>query len=423
MIRRMTVPASVAPTKSSIARTLSWAVYLGMSWTWCIGMFLPVILVSEFGVSMWFVFAIPNVVGAAAMGWVLKTPGSSERIVAEHHGACVAFSSVTIAFQLFFLFWMSQIGLIAPDAAISAVVAGLGAAWIARRKSVVDLAVGWIVFGVAAAVLVRALQHPQITDIHGVIPERTLSAWLGVGPVCVLGFLLCPYLDVTFHRARQALTPGPAKLAFGLGFGLFFLAMIVLTLLYVGDFSGHGGSFVVGEIDSESLRTLTLWIGSYMAMQIGFTLAVHLRASSGFRWSDAIWWIGGAVLLLAGVLVVLKNQHLEPPGLQQDDGLLERQMSGGEFMYRMFMSFYGLVFPAYVWVCVIPWRKDRGTGWGALIACAIVVLVAAPFFWIGFMLERMFWLLPAVGIVLVGGPLRRVLSLGSAAKKFNCRGR
>src|ERR1700677_654567 len=92
-------------------RTLSWAVYLGCSWTWCIGMFLPVILVSEFGNVAWFVFAIPNVIGAAAMGWTLAKPGSSERIVAEHRAACVAFSAVTFAFHLFFLYWLTYMGL------------------------------------------------------------------------------------------------------------------------------------------------------------------------------------------------------------------------------------------------------------------------------------------------------------------------
>src|SRR3982750_3304447 len=83
-----------------------WAVFLAVSWTWCIGMFLPVLLVRDFGVWGWVVFAVPNVVGAAAMGAVLARPGASERVVARHPGACACFSVVTIGFHVLFLAWI-----------------------------------------------------------------------------------------------------------------------------------------------------------------------------------------------------------------------------------------------------------------------------------------------------------------------------
>src|SRR3954454_24069926 len=83
---------------------LGWAGYLGMSWTWCIGMFLPVLLVRDYDIWGWIVFAIPNVVGAAAMGWILTREGS-EQITQHHRAAVNAFSIITIAFQLFFLIW------------------------------------------------------------------------------------------------------------------------------------------------------------------------------------------------------------------------------------------------------------------------------------------------------------------------------
>ena len=83
--------------------TLGWAVFLGMSWTWCIGMFLPVLMVRDFGFRGWVVFAVPNVVGAAAMGRVLRDAGASERVVATHPTACAAFSAVTILFQVMFV--------------------------------------------------------------------------------------------------------------------------------------------------------------------------------------------------------------------------------------------------------------------------------------------------------------------------------
>ena len=34
---------------------LSWAVYLGVSWTWCIGMFLPVLIMRDYGIAGWLV--------------------------------------------------------------------------------------------------------------------------------------------------------------------------------------------------------------------------------------------------------------------------------------------------------------------------------------------------------------------------------
>ena len=47
-------------------------------------MFLPVLIMREYGIAGWFVFAIPNVVGAAAVGWVL-TDGQRAYDVALAH--------------------------------------------------------------------------------------------------------------------------------------------------------------------------------------------------------------------------------------------------------------------------------------------------------------------------------------------------
>src|ERR1043165_610938 len=105
---RMNDPAS--RPRSSWWSTLGWAAYLACSWTWCIGMFLPVLLVRDYGIWGFVVFAVPNVVGAAAMGWVLRD-GASERIVARHLRALRYFSIVTIVFQIHFAIWL---GVMAP---------------------------------------------------------------------------------------------------------------------------------------------------------------------------------------------------------------------------------------------------------------------------------------------------------------------
>ena len=86
-------------------KPLLWAIFLGVSWTWCIGMFLPVLLVRDYGVWGFVVFAIPNVLGAAVMGWTVRSPQHSESLVAAHRDACRGFSLVTIAFQVYFAGW------------------------------------------------------------------------------------------------------------------------------------------------------------------------------------------------------------------------------------------------------------------------------------------------------------------------------
>jgi hypothetical protein len=195
------------PLKSQISnlKSIAWALFLGSSWTWCIGMFLPVIFIRHLGIWGWIVFAVPNVIGAAAMGWVLSEPGKSERIVHDHAAACSAFSAVTIAFHVFFLLWFVPrlIGL--PLTAAALALASIYLLLTAWRQSwdLPTAAIVWI-FSVACALLF--LSRSGGTHIRMTGSESSFnSIWLA--PVCIFGFLLNPYLDLTFHRARQALSP------------------------------------------------------------------------------------------------------------------------------------------------------------------------------------------------------------------------
>ncbi len=52
---------------------LPWRFYVATSWTWVIGMMLPVLLIRDFGPMGWLVFAVPNVIGAASLGWWFKS--------------------------------------------------------------------------------------------------------------------------------------------------------------------------------------------------------------------------------------------------------------------------------------------------------------------------------------------------------------
>jgi hypothetical protein len=370
----------------------SWAAYLGCSWTWCIGMFLPVILVAQYGLGGWIVFAVPNVIGAAAMGWVLARPGASERILTEHRTACVAFSAVTLAFHAFFLIWLSHFAgtpIIPPEWAFAAVVAGTIVGLIGRRFAVVDLSLAWIVLGVSIAVMVKGFGGFTIAK-RGIREGEALTALLSLAPVCAFGFLLCPYLDVTFHRAKRATTSTGGKIAFGVGFGVFFLAMIFLTLMYAGDlafdskWTDHFGSF--GAVG------LVTWVAAHMAVQTGFTWAAHLRAVPRLRTIDVVIWLSAAAMVAASWIFLSKKQWFDE---------LHQMTLTGEAIYRIFMAFYGLVFPAYVWICMVPIRgASPGPTPRALVVSAIAILVAAPMFWMGFIAGQMLWLAPGLAVVL-----------------------
>ncbi len=172
-------------------------------------------------------------------------------MVAEHRTACVAFSAVTLAFHLFFLYWMTSKDLMPIAFAIAAVAAGFGLGFLARRKTGLDFVLAWLVLLVSLAVFGRGLAHPVFGVANPIEISHFTGAMLGLAPVCIFGFLLCPYLDVTFHRARQETAPGPGKAAFGVGFGVIFLLMIVLTLMYAGDFALDRGP----EISLDRLVT------------------------------------------------------------------------------------------------------------------------------------------------------------------------
>lgn len=363
---------------------LAWAAFLAASWTWCIGMFLPRLLVRDYGVLGWVVFALPNVVGAAAMGWTLKKPADSAKLVAAHRTACLIFSACAIAFHAFF-----AVAVISPlagslDLGLGTVIvlSILGYTVISRRQGADLLLAGvsLVVSLVAAVVTIHQLARSaaNLPDLfHGWHRNPVDLVWLA--PVCVFGFAACPYLDLTFHRALQS-SRLPRR-SFGVGFGVLFFAMIAFTLIYSGVF------------DDPLTWLLGTALFVHMAVQSSFTVAVHIRELGSNGW---------AVGMAAAISVIAIGAHwLLPRNLAMDG------QNPGELIYRAFMGFYGLVFPAYVWLVVFNRR-----GWllptrRSLIVFAAAVIVAAPMFWLGFVAGRMLWLVPGLGLVLVARVLIR----------------
>jgi hypothetical protein len=372
---------------AGVLRTLGWAVYLASSWTWCIGMFLPVLLVRDYGLWGWIVFAVPNVIGAAAMGWVLRTREASHAIVANHSRAVCWFSLVTVAFHIFFVMFILH-RLIVYELNTYIWVALLAAAIFAigRRQVGIDIVMAVIAFAISVGAIVVFIGTAGIE-----LPEpRAMRPMPGVWPLaaaCIFGFALCPYLDGTFHRARAATSSSGAKLAFGAGFGVFFLTMIIFTLLYARPIANAFNR-------SERLlpAAVVIAIAVHMVAQSAFTVAVHMRMA------ESLWqFLAGAFAM--ALALTFAGWSIAPWTLLAPD----------EVVYRLFMSFYALVFPAYVWLCVIPLRGNAKPSKRMLAVFATAVIVAAPMFAIAFLGNRMVWLLPGLIVVL----LARLASTGS----------
>lgn len=385
---------------SSRFAPIGWAAFLGVSWTWCIGMYLPILMVRDLGLAGYLVFAVPNVIGAAAMGWVLRSPASSRRLTTRHAGACRGFSIVTNGYHAFWASWLLAFGAMQLDVPGWAwsllLVAGLWAA-IARllvsRDGLARLA-ALATLGVSLFVLAAWLVHardvsPTLATTFEARPFSADALWML--PMSTLGFLLCPYLDLTFHRARQGCaTPGRSRAAFGIGFGVCFALMIVLTLLYAGP--------LVALVDADPASTAAIpmllgaALGVHVAMQLGFTVMAHGReidraGEPTRRWhSIVVWTAVGLGIALAG--------------LSQQRWL---GMAPGEVGYRVFLSFYGLLFPAYVWINVVDLRRRamRGATARSLMVTLAAIALASPFYFVGFMLREEPWLIPGVAIILL----------------------
>ncbi len=356
-------------TRSSTAGALGWGVYCASSWTWCIGMFLPVIMLQRYGWAGFAVFAVPNVLGCAAFGFVLSRKASAELVIG-HLGAMRWFSVVTVAFHLFFAGLLMTL-FASPLLSLGAVVPGLapGAAIFLLGLALTQLptkywpALATFVYVASLTVFGVLLTRggPEF-NATGARPPAEL-AWLA--PAIIWGFLACPYLDLTFHRARQHAGRG----AFAV-FGLSFAVMIVLTTFYA--------------------RSLVLdWIIlAHLLLQSTFTVGAHLRelreSGRAAPGSNTLM-----IFLPLAALLIVPLLTLAP---DPEDAVTAT--------YLRFMVFYGLVFPAYVVFFVGPWRRLLVVPTN-LVRFGFAVLVAAPFYELGFIAHQT-WLIvfPVAGILL-----------------------
>jgi len=380
-------------------RVLAEAVYLAASWTWCIGMFLPVYLVRDFGWTGWLAFAIPNCLGAAACGWVLHRTGAPIVWATRHARAIRVFSFVTLAFQWFFLVWVmfyygfSKPGLVIIGALVLFLGAGAWAGEQARRTRVLGAAIFAASLACAAWWFARGDYVPLDQ-----LPAPALSGGhFAIAFSCALGFFLCPLLDATFVASAVRLPTRGSSAAFAIGFLAFFPLMIVFTLLYAPRVLAGmqpGSSPHPGDAG--------LAVGVHMALQLALTIFLHERST---RDSHGGLGLGATVTGIVLFVAAAQLNRIIPdrPSLPA--------MDNREFIYRCFMTFYALVAPAYVWIVALPFRS-RGPDptRGMFIVFALAVLAAAPCFWIAFIERNTVWAIPGVAIALAARPISRFFS-------------
>ncbi|MCC6676916.1 MAG: hypothetical protein IT436_07220 [Phycisphaerales bacterium] len=396
------VGSTVGSERKPVAwlRVLGWAAYLACSWTWCIGMFLPVLLVRDYGPWGFVTFLVPNVIGAAAMGWVLRRPGHSENIAAAHRPLIRAFSWVTGLFQLYFFLWISRTAP-APASYAVLIAAALIVPGILLYRSnwqrTAWLTSGFVWLSSAAGLgFLRARGDLGPPALAGPGPGL---GWLA--PVCIFGFALCPYLDATFHLTRSRQQERPGTVSFIIGFCVLFLVMVGFTPLYAKLFESSAPMIVWAPV---SVLAIAIVLG-HISMQIAFTLLVHghadqtlLRRPGRADETTPRGPVQGLIFGLALGLIITVISYV----LSRFQDRVWSGLSIGEIGYRLFMSFYGLLFPAYVWLCLIPtWRRPAPPTTRQVAVWLGACVIAAPMYWMGFIERVEWWLGPGLAVVLL----------------------
>ena len=338
-----------ATGRGSVIGTLGWGIYTASSWTWCIGMFLPIVLMKYLGWWGFLIFAIPNILGVVAFGYLFDAD-ASRRMLSRHRPAIRLFSVVTVAYQLFFVAWIMS-GLMPDTGGMSGALIALGI-WLVGLALAAVPDRGWVVLGVLAWVVsiglfcaYLAANGPGLLETR---PERGLlepADTMALAPAIIFGFLLCPWLDGSFHRARiQSGSPHTFSV-----FAIAFLPMILFTVAYAS-----GGAIAVNVL-----------VVIQLLLQTTFTTAVHLREAwlggLGAARDRARPWPWAALLPVLCILL----------------GTLP--WFADEGTYLRFLAFYGLIFPAYALLFMSPLGALRTSGLPLLILAVLLIPCAIAY--------------------------------------------
>jgi len=367
--------------------TIGWGLFGASSWTWCIGMFLPTILLARFGWAGFWAFLIPNVLGCAGFGYFFDRD-ASRRFATRHAPAVRWFSLATISFQVFFIGWACGSFVFAPEVAADALTEDAGVAG-AVGDTLAWPVIGTILTWTAAAVAlgarsdrfwrwfatVAAITSGTLFALAlrrtGGLPDAPVpvggASLLAAIPVITLGFLACPPLDATFHRMRQQ---SPSRHAFAV-FGVVFTGMLLFAAT---TFDATSPTRLAEAILPFAIAQWTL--------QLVFTIGAHAREVPqlpGGRFAS-----GPAIAFAVAVGAIAGL-----PG------------AAGEATYLSFLGLYAIPFPMYVIAALIAGEHPLR----ARAVPTVIVLSAllAPLAWIGFVENRTAALLPVAAATAIGG--------------------
>ncbi|MCH2141562.1 MAG: hypothetical protein MK077_00995 [Phycisphaerales bacterium] len=332
---------------SQASRSLGWALYATSSWTWCIGMFLPVLLMQWFGWSGFLLIALPNCIGAAAMGLLLGSPEASRQFCARHATLMKWFEKVTIGFHLVFLaiigrWWLD------PEGHLAIWLLPLAAITIASALSIAPRqwwpAMGAIAFACGGLVVFNANQ-PDVAVVWTGTRSIMDLGWMA--PIFCIGFILCPWLDGPFHRARQE-TDGPWS---SLILGIAFACMLLVTASYSWIGPSAISNAVIAWLIGQSIFTMA---ANMREMRHGVGQAIV-----------RIPWLVEIAVVGCIVFVCFK-----PTWLQCTD------------LYLRWLSLYGLVFP----LLAIAWcrRQSPRPNTAHIIRVTLLILIASGLGEVGF---------------------------------------
>jgi len=325
-------------------------------------MFLPVILLHRYGWEGFAMFAIPNVIGCTLFGYIVRTPERSKALVEKYARAMSWFAIVTIAFHAFFIVMMMLMHcenanpLLTRFLPFGIVIVGGVVALLPSRV--------WPYLALIVWATSLAIGYSLLPIENEISQSRPWQDVIWLTPIVTFGFLFCPYLDPTFHRAIQC---SPSKHAFGV-FGITFGAMIGVTCLY----------------HNVILETLTVGIGIHLVIQTLFTIGAHFREGARVnnrknrRRFVCFAFVAGLIAIEAA-----HRPHAVEEGLTND--------------YLRFFVFYGLVFPGLVSTFMAT-RRSFSTK--RVMVFSIVAVASLPFLEWGYIGESP-WLtmLPTIALL------------------------
>ena len=307
-------------------------------------------------------FAIPNVIGCTLFGYIVRTPERSKALVEKYARAMSWFAIVTIAFHAFFIVMMMLMHcenanpLLTRFLPFGIVIVGGVVALLPSRV--------WPYLALIVWATSLAIGYSLLPIENEISQSRPWQDVIWLTPIVTFGFLFCPYLDPTFHRAIQC---SPSKHAFGV-FGITFGAMIGVTCLY----------------HNVILETLTVGIGIHLVIQTLFTIGAHFREGARVnnrknrRRFVCFAFVAGLIAIEAA-----HRPHAVEEGLTND--------------YLRFFVFYGLVFPGLVSTFMAT-RRSFSTK--RVMVFSIVAVASLPFLEWGYVGESP-WLtvLPTIALL------------------------